>query len=63
MSVRSVPATCPSCGSANVKPIVYGLPDSQMYDDSTIVLGGCVIVEESPAFVCAECENAWGKRR
>ena len=63
MGARTVPTACPSCGSPNVKPIVYGLPDGRMHEDSTIALGGCVIFEDSPAFVCDECEHAWGKRR
>jgi hypothetical protein len=34
-----------------------------MFNDPTIVLGGCVIYDDSPAFACGACDHAWGEER
>lgn len=62
MGTRTKPDFCPSCGGPSIKPIVYGYPSSEMFDDPRIALGGCVIFEDSLAFVCDTCEHAWGER-
>ncbi len=43
---RPAPPPCPTCGSDDVAPIVYGFPGEEMWEASRagrIKLGGCVI--------------------
>ncbi len=52
---------CVRCGSSDAIPIVYGLPTWEAVEEAQrgqIVLGGCVIGHESPAFECAGCGAA-----
>lgn len=62
MAARAEPKACPACGSADVARIMYGFPTSEAFDDPTIVLGGCVVWPDSPAFACRGCEHEWGRR-
>ena len=57
---------CPKCGSTNVTTIVYGLVD---HSDSTlnkelesgkVVLGGCMVSDDSPEYTCNDCQYTWG---
>jgi hypothetical protein len=44
-------ATCPRCGSGNVRPILYGMPGLEMTEDSMagkVALGGCMVFPEAP---------------
>ena len=53
---------CPACDSTNVIPIVYGEPDSYLAleaDETKVLLGGCVIMPNSPEYHCRNCENEW----
>ena len=59
MSEETLPV-CPACQSSNVAPIVYGYPSEEMFDDTSIVLGGCCIESDSPEWYCKECEKEWG---
>jgi hypothetical protein len=58
------PAACPHCGSDDLVPIVYGLPDSTMSDAASkneISLGGCVVMlGHSPAWYCRACRKESG---
>ena len=45
---------CPSCG-APVVPVVYGMPDGELFeraDRGEVVLGGCVILPAGPTWQC-----------
>lgn len=53
--------TCPNCNSTNTCNIMYGLPDftpelEQKLAAGEVLLGGCVIEEDSPNRHCNECE-------
>jgi len=49
---------CPKCGSANVLPILYGLPDRDgSYEN--VYLAGCVF--KGKAFHCMTCEHEFGE--
>ncbi|MFB9974195.1 hypothetical protein FPQ10_06415 [Allobacillus sp. SKP2-8] len=53
---------CPACDSTNVIPIVYGEPDSYLAleaDETKVLLGGCVIMPNSPEYHCRNCEKEW----
>ena len=57
---------CPKCGSSKVTRILYGLPAmnkklEEDLEEGRIVLGGCVIGEDSPAWACVACEHRWGE--
>jgi hypothetical protein len=58
---------CPACGSAEVAGIQYGLPlfTAELnadLDAGRVVLGGCCIGGDDPAWVCRECKHHWGQR-
>jgi hypothetical protein len=51
------PERCPKCGGP-VTPIVYGLPTEEMgrrAKAGEIVLGGCMVDEKSPTWLCGNC--------
>jgi hypothetical protein len=56
---------CPVCGTPDARPIVYGLPTRDLADDPSIVLGGCMVTDDDPAFRCRNpsCAEAFGLRR
>lgn len=35
--------SCPVCGSPGARSVVYGLPTSELFEDSGVVLGGCFV--------------------
>lgn len=54
------PILCPKCNSRSVARIVYGLPffneqESADVDAGKIVLGGCIITGDDPAWQCVSC--------
>ena len=57
------PLRCPTCGSADAKPICYGLPDDVTIaaaQSGLVVLGGCCISDNDPHWCCHACGNHWG---
>lgn len=52
------PSTCPSCHSDGVDTYQYGLMPHD-FDKPGVVLGGCVIMPESPDLRCRDCGHAW----
>ena len=49
---------CPACGSRAAEPIAYGYPSAQMWEAEQrgeVVLGGCLVGPESPAYECRDC--------
>lgn len=55
--VQLVPP-CPACGSQAVLPIAYGYPSPEMWEQEQrgeVVLGGCLVGPESPAYECRDC--------
>jgi hypothetical protein len=54
---------CVQCGSQEVIPIVYGLPDAELLEQAEageVSLGGCVVEEDSPVWHCSDCGHEWG---
>ena len=54
------PVRCPACSSPRMARIVYGLPvgDDEMQrllDEGRIVLGGCCVTNDDPAWQCLAC--------
>lgn len=51
--------TCPECTSADMVPIVYGLPDDPLIEKAQrgeVILGGCtVLLGQSPDWSCNSC--------
>ncbi len=56
------PGVCPSCGSTRIADVMYGMPN---FDDQDLrkeiesgktVLGGCIVLEDNPAWQCADCK-------
>lgn len=60
LEVTARPNKCPKCGG-EICDILYGEPTPTWEEDylketgHRAVLGGCIISEDFPDFVCAEC--------
>jgi hypothetical protein len=65
---RSKPDKCPVCGSARIAEVQYGLPAfteelEKALNASRIILGGCCITGDDPAWQCLDCgTKIHGKR-
>jgi rubredoxin len=49
---------CPKCGLKVVIEIIYGLPSFEGFElaeAGKVILGGCVISEDSPRWHCKKC--------
>jgi hypothetical protein len=49
-----------------VATILYGLPHfspelERELDERRVVLGGCVVFDDSPRRQCADCGHQWGR--
>lgn len=66
MTRRSrAPRTCPKCGAKTV-PILYGEPTPDAFqaaERGELVLGGCVVSDDSPSRTCTTCGHAFGRVR
>ncbi len=54
------PRKCPACGSANVVPILYGMPTAELFakaEAGRIALGGCCITQDDPCWRCVSCKT------
>lgn len=54
--------SCPTCGSDDWVPILYGLPGPAMLAAvhlGVIKLGGCVLSLEGPNRACVQCATRW----
>ena len=54
---------CPACGSDRVIPIGYGEPTPEgeaAARRGEVVLGGCIIGADSPAWACRACGEEFG---
>jgi hypothetical protein len=54
------PPSCPSCGSARIARILYGLPafDNELEEalsQGTVTLGGCLVTGNDPEWACLGC--------
>lgn len=38
-----------------LKPIVYGLPTEEDFNDPNFYSGGCMIMPNSPDYICPSC--------
>lgn len=48
---------CPVCGTdENVKQIQYGYPLEATNEDEDTILGGCIVFEGQPEWVCTVCD-------
>jgi len=54
---------CPKCGSDELIQISYGLPTTKAVERANkgeIILGGCVVSEDSPLWCCNKCKYRFG---
>ena len=61
--VRRKPVKCPHCGG-KVLRIAYGDPGPEMLEAANrgeIILGGCLISDESPDYACPDCGQTFRK--
>jgi hypothetical protein len=55
---------CPGCGREDSVPLLWGLPDFEtmrLAERGQVVLGGCMVMGEDPAFACRSCGLEWGR--
>ena len=55
---------CPECGREDSVPLLWGLPDFEamsLAERGQVVLGGCMVMGEDPAFACRSCGLEWGR--
>jgi len=57
---------CICCSSKNVVPIFWGYPADMDYvlklaEEKKLVLGGCCVNDNDPAFECLDCGRRYGK--
>ena len=58
---------CPNCNSVKTAEIVYGyimIDDKiqKLLNSEQIILGGCIITDNDPAWFCNDCKNRFGNR-
>ena len=58
--------SCPSCGSESIAMILYGLPAmseelEKALENQEVTLGGCMVHDEAPRWVCNVCSHKFGK--
>jgi hypothetical protein len=64
MAKATAKKRCPQCGERTSVPIAYGLPPTEMFEQARrgeIVLGGCVIFDDSPSHACTSCRHQFGE--
>jgi hypothetical protein len=62
---KATPA-CPNCfSSEHVVEIIYGYPSDELMraGREDVILGGCCISDDSPAWFCQECKHSFGEIR
>ena len=57
MMTRKKPPPCEACGSSDVLPIFYGLPDAELMsrDGVDMSIGGCIVRGDDPEWACRAC--------
>ena len=72
INAKSLEVLCDKCGSDKITEISYGLPGwvkidepvdpriIKLLEERRIVLGGCVISENSQRYYCRTCKNKFG---
>ena len=54
---------CPYCDSSEgVRKIFYGMPMEEP-DETKYVLGGCVVFDDSPEYLCLTCDLGFHIKR
>lgn len=54
---------CPNCGSNDIIPITYGTPPLsgaklvKAVEEKSIILGGCFLCGDAPAYACRSCDH------
>ena len=73
MNAKPIGVICEKCGSDEITEISYGLPGwltidepvdpriEKLLEERRIVLGGCVISDNSPRYYCRKCKNKFGE--
>ena len=56
------PKRCPKCGFSPVASILYGMPAhneklKRKFEDTSLVLGGCVVGYDDPKWQCTNCDS------
>ena len=58
----SKPESCPKCDGTEIRQIMYGLPTQETLDRverGEVQLGGCMIFDDMPDWVCRSCGHQW----
>jgi hypothetical protein len=65
MTVSAPTPSCPLCGTAEARRIVWGYPTADLFADPDIVIGGCMVTGGAPSYQCRNpaCGHEFGRRR
>ena len=64
MATTGKTSEAPHCCDNEMTPIVYGMPGPKLVEASMrgeVELGGCLIEDEAPMFVCQRCGRTVGR--
>ena len=53
---------CPRCSSDSVIPVIYGMPAGFLVtaeQEGKLKLGGIIMNEDSPDWICRQCGHEW----
>ena len=58
---------CPKCSGEFIAKIFWGYPGNleamqEQLEKKEIVLGGCVVTDHDPKWMCNSCNHQWGER-
>jgi len=58
---------CPNCNSKFIAEIYWGFPGDfgsieEQVERKEIVMGGCIVTDNDPKWICNVCNHKWGKR-
>jgi len=61
---KTTTSACPKCGNATGIRIVYGLPGSDLMQSAQrgeVALGGCLVMDDNPSWLCSDaaCGHKW----
>ena len=64
IQVSRKPTKCQNCKNKTVVEILYGDPTEEAYqlsEEGKLILGGCVILDDSPDWQCLQCKTKYVK--
>ena len=59
--------SCPKCNKESIAEILWGYYEvtdemNEALEKKEIILGGCLITDHDPKWICNSCHHRWGER-